>query len=161
MLFSSMVMSLQSAIKYKQVPFVEKLEIDVRGLLTPLTSNGEIETFNIEIGEIKKSDSTDMVTKGYRQLWLRLAVISYALSIIDPKLKCNLIGNLYTRKTDKTFNSQYDDGNKNIRFCKTINRYPEAVIHSDNVVFFCSSLDINSKVTTLTMAPEYEDITLK
>ncbi|CAB5367611.1 unnamed protein product [Rhizophagus irregularis] len=139
-------MSLQSAIKYKQVPFVEKLEIDVRGLLTPLTSNGEIETFNIEIGEIKKSDSTDMVTKGYRQLWLRLAVISYALSIIDPKLKCNLIGNLYTRKTDKTFNSQYDDG------------YPEAVIHSDN---FCSSLDINSKVTTLTMAPEYEDITLK
>ncbi|CAB4484788.1 unnamed protein product [Rhizophagus irregularis] len=149
MLFSSMVMSLQSAIKYKQVPFVEKLEIDVRGLLTPLTSNGEIETFNIEIGEIKKSDSTDMVTKGYRQLWLRLAVISYALSIIDPKLKCNLIGNLYTRKTDKTFNSQYDDG------------YPEAVIHSDNVVFFCSSLDINSKVTTLTMAPEYEDITLK
>ncbi|PKC54621.1 hypothetical protein RhiirA1_403510 [Rhizophagus irregularis] len=70
----------------------EKLEIDVRGLLTPLTSNGEIETFNIEIGEIKKSDSTDMVTKGYRQLWLRLAVISYALSIIDPKLKCNLIG---------------------------------------------------------------------
>ncbi|CAB4398210.1 uncharacterized protein OCT59_003220 [Rhizophagus irregularis] len=66
---------------------IEKLEIDVRGLLTPLTSNGEIETFNIEIGEIKKSDSTDMVTKGYRQLWLRLAVIGYAQSIIDPKTK--------------------------------------------------------------------------
>jgi hypothetical protein len=42
------------------------------GLLTLLTSNCEIETFNIEIREIKKSDSTDMVTKGYRQLWLRL-----------------------------------------------------------------------------------------
>uniref|UniRef100_U9SVQ0 Uncharacterized protein n=1 Tax=Rhizophagus irregularis (strain DAOM 181602 / DAOM 197198 / MUCL 43194) TaxID=747089 RepID=U9SVQ0_RHIID len=138
MLFSSMVMSLQSAIKYKQALFVEKLEIDVRGLLTPLTTNGDIETFNIEIGEIKKSDSTEMVTKGYRQLWLRLAVIGYALSIIDPKLKCNLI--------DKTFNSQYDDGFDFVKKKKGYNYYyllfvadvtvilsiPKAIIHGDN-----------------------------
>ncbi|PKY19133.1 hypothetical protein RhiirB3_124804 [Rhizophagus irregularis] len=148
-------MRLQSAIDNKQAPFVEKLEIDVRGQLTPLTSNGKIDTFNIEIGEIRKSDSADLITKGYRHLWLNLkecgkseynsfpkslhmakslglidqftsfvacqnvincikddveAVIGYALSIIFPDLKCNLIGNLYTSKTNKTFNSQYHDG---------------------------------------------------
>ncbi|GET60852.1 hypothetical protein RIR_jg10459.t1 [Rhizophagus irregularis DAOM 181602=DAOM 197198] len=64
-----------------------------------------------------------MVTKGYRQLWLRLAVIGYALSIIDPKLKCNLIGNLYTPKIDKTFNSQYDDGFDFVKKKKGYNYY--------------------------------------
>ncbi|CAB4474407.1 unnamed protein product [Rhizophagus irregularis] len=154
LLFSSMVLRLQSAIDNEQA-FVEKLEIDVRGQLTPLISNGKIDTFNIEIGEIRKSDSADLITKGYRHLWLNLkecgkseynsfpkslhmakslglidqftsfvacqnvincikddveAVIGYALSIIFPDLKCNLIGNLYTSKTNKTFNSQYHDG---------------------------------------------------
>lgn len=54
LLFSSMVLRLQSAIDNEQAPFVEKLEIDVRGQITPLTSNGKVDTFNIEIGEIRK-----------------------------------------------------------------------------------------------------------
>ncbi|PKC12414.1 hypothetical protein RhiirA5_352997 [Rhizophagus irregularis] len=68
---SNIEISLQSAIDNEQA-FVEKLEIDVRGQLTPLTSNGKIDTFNIEIGEIRKSDSADLITKGYRHLWLNL-----------------------------------------------------------------------------------------
>ncbi|PKY47906.1 hypothetical protein RhiirA4_403940, partial [Rhizophagus irregularis] len=64
LLFSSMVLRLQSAIDNEQAPFVEKLEIDVRGQITPLTSNGKVDTFNIEIGEIRKSDSADLIECG-------------------------------------------------------------------------------------------------
>ncbi|CAB4400498.1 unnamed protein product [Rhizophagus irregularis] len=59
-----------------------KIEVIVTGINVIL---------NLEIGEIKRSESNDIIKHGFVQLCWRLAVIGYALDILFPNIKCTLI----------------------------------------------------------------------
>jgi hypothetical protein len=51
---------------------------------------------------IKNSEDADIIRHGISQLWLRLAIMGYALNILYPEPNCNLIGNLFIPKIDFT-----------------------------------------------------------
>ncbi|CAB5384238.1 unnamed protein product [Rhizophagus irregularis] len=77
-----------------------KIEVIVTGINVIL---------NLEIGEIKRSESNDIIKHGFVQLCWRLAVIGYALDILFPNIKCTLVGNLFSPRTDKKFTPECDD----------------------------------------------------
>ncbi|PKC14894.1 hypothetical protein RhiirA5_408883 [Rhizophagus irregularis] len=66
------------------------INIDVRGKIEVIVTGINV-ILNLEIGEIKRSESNDIIKHGFVQLCWRLAVIGYALDILFPNIKCTLI----------------------------------------------------------------------
>ncbi|GBC43355.2 hypothetical protein GLOIN_2v1763715 [Rhizophagus irregularis DAOM 181602=DAOM 197198] len=66
------------------------INIDVRGKIEVIVTGINV-ILNLEIGEIKRSESNDIIKHGFVQLCWRLAVIGYALDILFPNIKCTLV----------------------------------------------------------------------
>ncbi|RGB30876.1 hypothetical protein C1646_671363 [Rhizophagus diaphanus] len=75
MLMTSYVLDAEIAIANDQAPFNTVLDIDFRGR----TSGSDISDITIELGEIKMSSGNKAIKKAYRQLLLRLAVLSFVI----------------------------------------------------------------------------------
>ncbi|EXX68880.1 hypothetical protein RirG_101040 [Rhizophagus irregularis DAOM 197198w] len=94
------------------------INIDVRGKIEVIVTGINV-ILNLEIGEIKRSESNDIIKHGFVQLCWRLAVIGYALDILFPNIKCTLVGNLFSPRTDKKFTPEYTFLYKNERRVET------------------------------------------
>uniref|UniRef100_U9UAA7 Uncharacterized protein n=1 Tax=Rhizophagus irregularis (strain DAOM 181602 / DAOM 197198 / MUCL 43194) TaxID=747089 RepID=U9UAA7_RHIID len=70
------------------------INIDVRGKIEVIVTGINV-ILNLEIGEIKRSESNDIIKHGFVQLCWRLAVIGYALDILFPNIKCTLVDLTY------------------------------------------------------------------
>ncbi|CAB4473265.1 unnamed protein product [Rhizophagus irregularis] len=81
---------LNKASKKGYTPFLKMINIDVRGKIEVIVTGINV-ILNLEIGEIKRSESNDIIKHGFVQLCWRLAVIGYALDILFPNIKCTLI----------------------------------------------------------------------
>ncbi|CAB5153664.1 unnamed protein product [Rhizophagus irregularis] len=84
------VTDLNKASKKGYTPFLKMINIDVRGKIEVIVTGINV-ILNLEIGEIKRSESNDIIKHGFVQLCWRLAVIGYALDILFPNIKCTLI----------------------------------------------------------------------
>jgi hypothetical protein len=70
------------------------------------TSGTDIANIAVELGEIKSSNVTKTIKKGFRQLLLRLAVLSYVIEACSDNKelpKFNLFGKIYVPKTEPNF----------------------------------------------------------
>ena len=77
-----------------QAPFNTVLDIDFRGRI----SGSNISDITIELGEIKLSSGGKAVKKSFRQLLLRLAVLSFVVEAMNKDeniTKCTLIGKIF------------------------------------------------------------------
>lgn len=108
MILTAQVTDLNKASKKGYTPFLKMINIDVRGKIEVIVTGINV-ILNLEIGEIKRSESNDIIKHGFVQLCWRLAVIGYALDILFPNIKCTLVGNLFSPRTDKKFTPECDD----------------------------------------------------
>ena len=67
-----------------------------------------ITNINIEIGEIKKSGGREAMFKGYWQLILCLAVLSFAVQALFKNLRCNMTGFLFVAKNRYEVSLKWD-----------------------------------------------------
>lgn len=70
------------------------------------TSGTDITNIAVELGEIKSSNANEIIKKGYRQLLLRLAVLSYVIEACsgkDEPPNFNLFGKIYVPTTHPNF----------------------------------------------------------
>ncbi len=70
------------------------------------TSGTDITNIAVELGEIKSSNVSEIIKKGYRQLLLKLAVLSYVIEACSGESespKFNLFGKIYVPTTHPNF----------------------------------------------------------
>ncbi|CAB4484042.1 unnamed protein product [Rhizophagus irregularis] len=124
MLMTSYVLDVKLAIANEQAPFNTVLDIDFRGR----TSGSDISDVTIELGEIKLSSGNKAIKKAYRQLLLRLAVLSFVVEAMNKdeknkdeknkdeknvKVKCRLIGKIFVPKISEiSIQPRWADGIK-------------------------------------------------
>ncbi|POG75566.1 hypothetical protein GLOIN_2v1475278 [Rhizophagus irregularis DAOM 181602=DAOM 197198] len=119
MLMTSYVLDVKLAIANEQAPFNTILDIDFRGR----TSGSDISDVTIELGEIKLSSGNKAIKKAYRQLLLRLAVLSFVVEAMNKdeknkdeknvKVKCRLIGKIFVPKISEiSIQPRWADGIK-------------------------------------------------
>ncbi|CAG8646077.1 15848_t:CDS:2, partial [Funneliformis mosseae] len=107
-------------------PFNCRLDIDLRGR----TSGSDIANITVELGEIKSSNVSKAIKKGYRQLLLRLAVISYVIEACSDEKempKFNLSGKVYVPKTDSNLKIPSEIWNEGINFSSSVNYHDGCV----------------------------------
>ena len=91
------------------------------------TTGTDIANITVELGEIKSSNTSTAIKKGYRQLLLRLAVLSYVIEACsNDSFNFNLFGKIYVPKTDPNFQIP-PEWKKGITFSNSANYYVDVI----------------------------------
>jgi len=88
--FQAFSLMATSGLQPPALPYCHLLELDCRGRVTVHRTAGTITLITVEVAEIKRNNRG--TAKAIKQLYLRLAVIGHAATILAPQARLYLVG---------------------------------------------------------------------